>query len=70
RELFALAFTHKSLSTMLDMAENRDHAKDVFYRFLNSCRINWMRFTVLLAGKIINDNIVNLTSDEELMSLL
>jgi hypothetical protein len=55
---------------MLDMAENRDHAKDVFYRFLNSCRINWMRFTVLLAGKIINDNIVNLTSDEELMSLL
>jgi hypothetical protein len=64
RELFALVFTHKSLSTMLDMAENRDYAKDVFYRFLNSCHINWMRFTILLAGKIINDNIVNLTSDK------
>jgi hypothetical protein len=64
RELFALVFTHKSLSATLDMAENRDYAKDVFYRFLNSCRVNWMRFTVLLAGRIINDNIVNLTNDE------
>jgi hypothetical protein len=64
RELFALVFTHKSLSATLDMAENRDYAKDVFYRLLNSCRINWMRFTVLLAGRIINDNIVNLTGDE------
>jgi hypothetical protein len=57
RELFALVFTHKSLSATLDMAENRDYAKDVVYRFLNSCRINWMRFTTLLPAKIINDNI-------------
>jgi hypothetical protein len=64
RELFALVFTHKSLSTTLNMAENSDYAKDVFYRFLNSCRINWMRFTTLLAGRIINGNIVNLTSDK------
>jgi hypothetical protein len=64
RELFALVFTHKSLSATLNMAENRDYAKDVFYRFLNSCRINWMRFTTLLAARIINDNIVNLTGDE------
>jgi hypothetical protein len=64
RELFALVFTHKSLSTMFNMAENSNYAKDVVYRFLNSCRINWIRFTTLLSARIINDNIVNLTSDK------
>lgn len=66
RDLFSLVFTHKSLSIMLNMAENSDYAKDAFYRFLNSCRINWMRFTALLAARIINGDIVNLTSDERI----
>jgi hypothetical protein len=64
RDLFSLVFCHKSLSVSLDTVENRGYAKDVFYRFLNSCRINWMRFTALLAAKIINSSIANLTSDE------
>jgi hypothetical protein len=70
RELFALVFTHKSLSTTLGMAENLDYAKDVAYRFLNSCRTNWMRFTTLLSARIINDNIVNLTSDERVNTFI
>jgi hypothetical protein len=64
RDLFSLVFCHKSLCASLDTVENRGYAKDVFYRLLNSCRINWMRFTALLAAKIINGSIANLTSDE------
>jgi hypothetical protein len=70
RELFALVFTHKTLSTTLNMAENLDYAKDVVYRFLNSCRINWIRFTTLLSARIINDHIVNLTSDKRVNTFI
>ena len=37
-------------------------AKDVFYRFMNSCRINWRRFTMLLSSRIIRETIEPLTS--------
>src|SRR5690554_8224978 len=39
-------------------------SKDTVYRFLNPININWIRFTTLLAGRIINDTIKDLTSKD------
>ena len=39
-------------------------SKNTFYRFLNSTRTNWLRFTSLLAADIINNDIRNLTNQE------
>ena len=44
--------------------EQFSFGKDVVYRFMNSCRINWRRFTTLLAEKIIRETIAPLTSEE------
>lgn len=35
-----------------------------FYRFLNSTKTNWLRFTSSLASEIINDEIENLTDEK------
>jgi len=61
QQLFALVFTHKSLFQALRLDETGKIAKDTFYRFLNSCNINWRRFVHLLAGKIIREKLENLT---------
>ena len=39
-------------------------SKNTFYRFLNSTKTNWLRFTTLLAADIINNDLKNLTSEE------
>ena len=39
-------------------------AKDTFYRLLNSCNINWMRFTTFLATLIVNDRLMKLTDEK------
>ena len=62
--LFALVFTHKSLFQTLRSDGTGNIAKDTFYRFLNSCNINWRRFVHLLAGKIIHEKLKNLTNQE------
>jgi hypothetical protein len=41
-----------------------DFSKNTFYRFLNSTKTNWLRFTSLLAADIINNDIEDLTSEE------
>ena len=64
QQLFTLVFMHKSLFHALRSGEIDKITKDVFYRFLNSCNINWRRFVHLLAGKIIHDKIENLTDPE------
>lgn len=38
--------------------------KDTFYRFINSRSINWIRFTSLLAERIINSMVTKLTDDK------
>lgn len=38
-----------------------DFSKNTFYRFLNSTKTNWLRFTSLLAADIVNNDIRNLT---------
>lgn len=39
-------------------------AKDTVYRFMKMLQINWMRFTTLLASRIIRDAIVPLDSED------
>ena len=39
-------------------------SKNTFYRFLNSAKTNWLRFTSLLAADIVNNNIRDLTNQE------
>ena len=38
-------------------------SKNTFYRFLNSTKTNWLRFTSLLAADIVNNDIRDLTDD-------
>ena len=38
-------------------------SKNTFYRFLNSAKTNWLRFTSLLAADIVNNDIKGLTND-------
>lgn len=38
-------------------------SKNTFYRFLNSTRTNWLRFTSLLAADIVNNDLRPLTDD-------
>ena len=40
-----------------------EFSKNTFYRFLNSTKTNWLRFTSLLAAQIINNDIRKLTAD-------
>lgn len=43
-------------------------SKNTFYRFLNSAKTNWLRFTSLLAADIVNHDIKGLTNDSRKMS--
>ena len=47
-----------------------DFSKNTFYRFLNSAKTNWLRFTSLLAADIVNNDIRDLTNQERKMSSL
>lgn len=40
---------------------NEDFSKNTFYRFPNSAKTNWLRFTSLLAADIVNHDIRDLT---------
>ena len=42
-------------------------SKNTFYRFLNSAKTNWLRFTSLLAADIVNNNLRDLTNQERKM---
>ena len=39
-------------------------SNNTFYRFLNSPKTNWLRFTSLLAADIVNHDIYNLTNED------
>ena len=64
RQLFTLVFMHKSLFQALRSDRTDKIAKDTFYRFLNSCNINWRRFVHLLAEKIIGEKLEHLTNPD------
>ena len=62
RELFALVFEHRKMFRSVS-SNSQETGKDTFYRLINSFRINWMRFTTLLAAKIVRDIIEPLTDN-------
>ena len=39
-------------------------SKNNVYRFLNSAKTNWLRFTTILSERVVNQFMRNLTSDE------
>ena len=39
-------------------------SKNTFYRFLNSTKTNWLRFTSLLAADIVNNDLKDLTDEK------
>ena len=64
QKLFALVFSHRVLFMELQTGNCPNIAKDTFYRLLNSCNINWMRFTTFLATLIVNDRLMKLTDEK------
>ena len=66
QKLFELAFFHITLFMSIKMNKSNSTAKDTFYRFVNSCSVNWMRFTSLLASSIVNEKITNLTDEKRI----
>ncbi len=44
--------------------------KQTFYRFFNSCHINWRKFTALLCLRIIRDTISPLTNKDRINAFI
>ncbi len=64
RYLFCIVFTHRSMyMQILTGSFKEDFSKNSVYRFLNNEKINWQKFTTLLAAKIINSFMKPLTDD-------
>lgn len=62
--LFLLIFSNRSMYMSLITGKNTpSFAKDTVYRFLKMTQINWIRFTTILAARIIKDAIVPLNSE-------
>ena len=47
-----------------------DFAKDTVYRFMKMVQINWIRFTSILASRIIKDAVLHLDSEERVNVLI
>ena len=61
--LFLLIFSNRSMYMSLLTGKNTpDFAKDTVYRFMKMVQINWIRFTTILASRIIKDAILPLDS--------
>lgn len=63
--LFLLIFSNRSMYMSLLTGRNApDFAKDTVYRFMKMVQINWIRFTTILASRIINGAILPLDSED------
>ena len=63
--LFLLIFSNRSMYMSLVTGKNTpSFAKDTIYRFMKLVQINWIRFTTILAARIIKNAIVPLDSEE------
>ncbi|MDO4621308.1 MAG: transposase [Lachnospiraceae bacterium] len=49
---------------------NESFSKNTFYRFLNSAKTNWLRFTSLLASEIINSELDALTDETRVKTFI
>jgi len=71
RYLFLLFFSNRSMYMNLITGRNTPgFAKDTVYRFMKMIQINWIRFTTLLASRIIKDAIVPLDSKDRVNVLI
>ena len=62
--VFQGLFNDRSLFMDLKTGTNSSKTgKDTFCRFINSCSVSWMRFTSLLAERIINSMVTKLTDE-------
>ena len=69
--LFLLIFSNRSMYMSLLTGRNTpDFAKDTVYRFMKMVQINWMRFTTILASRIINTAVLPLDSEERVNVLI
>ena len=65
RYLLCLMFSDRSMYMQLTTKRFEEgYSKNTVYRFLNSCKTNWERFTVLLSERIVNKFLRPLTSEE------
>jgi len=63
--LFLLIFSNRSMYMSLITGKNKPpFAKDTVYRFTKMIQINWIRFTTILASRIIKDAIIPLNSED------
>ena len=63
--LLCLIFSDRSMYMQIRTGTfAEDFCKNTIYRFLNSIKTNWMRFTTLLSAAIITNFMKPLTSDE------
>ena len=63
--LFLLIFSNRSMYMNLLTGRNTPNfAKDTIYRFMKMVQINWIRFTTILASRIINDAVLPLDSEK------
>lgn len=61
---FLTVFCNKSFYQMKkEHNQMIDFEQDTFYRFINSCSINWRKFTLLLSAAVIKKSIEPLTND-------
>lgn len=69
--LFLLIFSNRSMYMSLLTGKNTpDFAKDTVYRFMKMVQINWMRFTTILASRIIHNAILPLDSNDRVNVLI
>ena len=69
--LFLLIFSNRSMYMNLITGRNTpDFAKDTVYRFMKMIQINWIRFTTILASRIISDAVLPLDSEERVNVLI
>lgn len=69
--LFLLIFSNRSMYMNLISGRNTPaFAKDTVYRFMKMIQINWIRFTTILAGRIIKEAIRPLDSEERINVLI
>ena len=63
--LFLLIFSNRSMYMCFITSKNTpSFAKDTVYRFMKMLQINWIRFTTILASRIIKEAIIPLDSEE------
>ena len=65
RYLFCMMFSDRSIYMQMKTGTfNAQFSKNTIYRFLNSAKTNWQRFTTLLSAQIICKFMKPLTSDD------